>query len=179
VIILTGYTSCGKSTIEKELVKLGYTRIITYTSRTMRDYEINHIHYHFIKDKEFMNKINEGFFAETSSYDTINGLAHYGTAKEDISNDKVEVLNVEGLTQLQKDPSLNITSFFIDVNKRTLVKRLKKRGDKRKEYRRRLKRDRIDFKGIEDKVDFVIDGRFRTPHELALEIIEKDRLKSL
>jgi guanylate kinase len=179
MITLTGFSASGKSTIEKELCKLGYTRIISYTTRAMRENEVNRVDYHFITENEFINKANEGFFAETTSYPTVFGVKYYGTAKEDISNDKVAVVNVEGLWQLQQDKSLNITSFFIDVDEKILIKRLKKRNDPKKEYIRRLGADRIDFKGIENKVDFVIDGRFRTPHELALEIIEKDRLKNL
>lgn len=179
MICLLGYSASGKDTILHELMKMGYIPLISYTTRKPRHYEQNHVDYHFITNADFIDKLDSNFFAEKTSYNTIDGKAYYGSAFDDISDDKVCIVNPDGLSQLQCHDGLNIASFYIDVPKRILIKRLKKRGDKRKEYRRRLKRDRIDFKRIENKVDFVIDGMFNSPHVLALEIIEKARLKNL
>ena len=62
MICILGKTCSGKTTIVDELVKnYGFKKITTYTTRPMREGEINHKDYHFINNKEFMNKIREDF----------------------------------------------------------------------------------------------------------------------
>ena len=47
IFALIGRSGTGKSTIEKQLEKLGYTRIISNTTRPIRENEQNHKDYHF------------------------------------------------------------------------------------------------------------------------------------
>lgn len=173
MIVLVGFSASGKSTIEKELVKNGFNKITSYTTRPIRtkDNEINGVSYHFISDEEFDEKLNTGYFAENTSYNTVFGVWRYASAKEDIDDKKVCVLNPDGLRQLKKHDDLNIISFYIDVDEDIIINRLIKRGDKKEEYERRLEADRIDFSNIYDEVDYVINSNELTAEALADVII--------
>jgi guanylate kinase len=156
MIALLGYSASGKSTIERELVKqYKMNKIVSYTTRPPRLGEFDGEDYHFISEQEFLKRKSVGYFAETTSYNTVYGIWHYGTALKDITDDKVCVINPEGLRQL-KQHNLNITSFYIDIDEVTIIDRLKKRGDNEEEYMSRLERDRLDFANIHNEVDFVI-----------------------
>ena len=53
MIFILGKTGSGKTTIVNELVsKYGFNKIITYTTRPMRNGETNHKDYHFINNKD-------------------------------------------------------------------------------------------------------------------------------
>jgi len=174
MIILTGYSASGKDSILKELIQFGYKPIISYTTRPIRPTESDGVEYHFISEDEFKQKQEDGFFAETTSYDMVNGKVFYGSATEDIDNNPtgIAILNPDGLRQI-KEKGLDVISFYLDVHVYTLIDRLKKRGDNESEYTRRLKSDQRDFSTIYDEVDFIINANNKTPYELADEILDK------
>ena len=63
ILIICGKTASGKNAVVNELVKKhGYHQVVTYATRPMRKGEKQDITYHFISDKEFKQKIEEGFF---------------------------------------------------------------------------------------------------------------------
>ncbi|MBU5331705.1 AAA family ATPase [Anaerocolumna aminovalerica] len=174
MIVLTGYTASGKDTTLKELIKLGYKPIISYTTRPIRPKEIDGVDYHFISEIEFLQKNKEGFFAETSKHKMIKRHVYYGSAEKDIENNSngVVILDPNGLNQI-KEKKLNITSFYIDVDEKILIERLKQRGDNEADYELRLENDKKDFKNIHNEVDFIIDGNNKTPKQIALEILDR------
>ena len=57
MILLCGKTCSGKTVIRKELVKMGLKSIVTYTTRPIRDGEIEDVTYHYISKEEFLKKI--------------------------------------------------------------------------------------------------------------------------
>ena len=48
MIVLVGKTCSGKDSIKKELINLGMKNIVTYTTRPLRNGEVNGVDYHFI-----------------------------------------------------------------------------------------------------------------------------------
>lgn len=159
VIILCGKSAAGKDRICNELVKRGYPKIITYTSRPMRKNEIQDQTYHFISKEEFEQLINAGFFAEWRSYDSVDGKWYYGSSIDsyDTDKDSVIILNPEGFYQIKKYLNTDvIMSFYIYSNLETIKKRLNKRGGNKEEAARRITADLVDFKGFENEVDKVI-----------------------
>lgn len=155
MIVIMGESASGKSSIEKTLVNdYGYTKLVSYTTRQPRVGEVNGIDYHFISVEKFHELKNKGFFAETAVY---NGW-HYGTAKEDCTNDKIAVLTPHGFRQIKKFPEIKITSFYIDVPRRDrLIKILERQDNIEEAYRRNLS-DVGMFDGIADEVDYVISN---------------------
>lgn len=152
MIVLVGESASGKSSIERELVALGFNKIVTYTTRPMRKEDINGKTYHFISEEQFNDMVEKNLFAEHASY---NGW-QYGTAKEDCTDDKVVVLTPHGLRQLKKNIDLKIISFYIKVPRRDRLIKILERGDDIEEAYRRNLSDVGQFDGIEDEVDYVI-----------------------
>ena len=76
MIVLVGESASGKSSIERELIALGFNKIVTYTTRPMRKEDVDGETYHFITEEQFNDMIEKDLFAEHASY---NGW-QYGTA---------------------------------------------------------------------------------------------------
>ena len=168
MIVLVGESASGKSTIERELAKFGYNKLVTYTTRQPRKDERDGVAYHFVSDHKFNEMKREGKFAEFAIY---NGW-QYGTAKEDCTTEKIAVLTPHGLRQLRKNPELEIISFYIKVERRTRLIKLLERGDDIEEAYRRSLSDVGQFDGIEDEVVYTIEnnGYRNTAYEIANEI---------
>ena len=157
MILLIGKTAAGKDKTRNELVKMGYIPVVTYTTRPLRDGEVNGVTYNFISKEDFLKKEFEGFFAETTSYDVATGETwYYGSAIEDLTSDKVMIANPDGVKKLKKLKSINPVVFNILASEETIWNRLRQRGDDNVEARRRLNADDIDFADINDYVDFSI-----------------------
>lgn len=155
MLVLLGKTAVGKDTILKEITKLGLKPVVSYTTRPMREGEVDGVNYHFIDKSQFRRMKLQGFFAETTSYNVATGETwYYGTLLKDLNDDSVVILNPEGLRTLKENKDLNIVSFLITAKDETLRNRLEKRGDNPKEAERRLEADRNDFKDIHELVDF-------------------------
>ncbi len=163
MIVLSGRSCTGKDTVQRELVKRGFQKLVTYTSRPMRSGETQDIEYHFISAEEFKDKINEGFFAEHRVYHTeVNGQSEdwfYGSAADDIknaSNNTITILTPEGVSNLKRNCDDNIFVIYLFSNDKTVIKRQKMRCDDQKEAKRRFDADKIDFKGFELVADKIV-----------------------
>ena len=155
MLVLVGKTATGKNSIFKYIVRYGLNPIITYTTRPLRNGEVDGETYHFISKEKFLELKENGFFAESTSYNVATGDTwYYGSAAEDYrDNNSAIILNPEGLKQL-KNNNIEFTSFLITASDETIMRRLERRGDKKEEADRRLKADKEDFKDIYDFVDF-------------------------
>jgi guanylate kinase len=154
MICLIGDSCAGKTSIERELCKNGYNRVISYTTRSIRNSEKQNIDYHFISEKQFEEMFNNHQLAEWSLYNSW----HYCIAKEDCVDNALAVVNPNGYRQLRKNKNLNIVSFYIKVPERERVIRMMKRGDNVMESFRRIISDQGSFNGIENEVDFVVNN---------------------
>ena len=157
MILLIGKTSSGKSVIQKELIKLGYNAGVTFTTRPPRPGEVDGVDYNFITKEEFLAKESDGFFAEYTSYNVASGETwYYGSAIKDLTDDKVMIVNPEGLKKIKKIASLNPVAFYLMAEEETIWNRLRQRGDDAAEARRRLNADDMDFAGIVNDVEFCL-----------------------
>lgn len=165
IIALVGESASGKSTIEKDLVKLGHKKITSYTTRSIRKGEVDGVDYHYISDDEFKRLQSANFFAEVGEY---RGWL-YGSAKEDFVDNSVIVLTPHGLRQVKRDRAIEVCSFYINVPRRDRLIKILQRGDDLEEAYRRSLTDVGVFDGIKDEVDSVInnEGYNKTPRELA------------
>ncbi|ENZ28587.1 guanylate kinase [Enterocloster clostridioformis] len=158
--IIMGRTCSGKSTIVKELKKYGFHLILTTTTRPKREKEIQNVDYHFVSEEEFLEKIDQNYFAEYKVYKTELGIWYYGSAREDIESageKDIIILTPEGYRDVVKEyPSLEYRLVYIYANNQTIKNRLMKRGDKKEEAERRIKQDYQDFKGVENLADRIV-----------------------
>lgn len=168
-----GKSGSGKTQIINELVKQGYEKITTYTTRPIRKNERPEEDYHFISEEEFFEKIDDGFFAEWEKFDTVEGAWYYGSATEDyvedVHKDKVVALNPRALVKVQeKFP--NIHSIYIYANRESISERLRKRKDKGAEIARRMAQDDMDFKKAPNIVDKIV---YNSNHNNFIETVNR------
>jgi guanylate kinase len=179
MIVLVGESASGKSSIEKYLVdNYGYSKVVSYTTRSPRLNEVDGVDYHFVSVEKFTKLKEQGFFAETAVYNNW----HYGTAKEDCIDDKIAVLTPHGLRQIEKVDGITVISFYINVPRRDRLIKILQRGDDIEEAYRRSLSDVGQFDGIEDEVDYVInnEGYAKSIEEMSREVIkEVDFLKAI
>jgi guanylate kinase len=112
VILLVGESGSGKTATERALERKGFKRIISYTTRPMREGEEDGVSYYFTEPMTFLELVDAGFFAEWVKY---NGN-YYGTAKMDCVDDRVIVVEPEGLKQLQENIELKTISFYLKAS---------------------------------------------------------------
>ena len=165
---LMGESASGKTTIEEELYKLGNVdKIISYTSRPMREGEVNGYHYHFVDKEQFESMLRENFFTE---YKMFRGW-YYGTNLDEIdfvNQDYVIVCTPSGFrTYIDKFGRDYIRGIYIYTQERDRLIRQLKRGDDIDEIFRRLKTDRKDFKYIHELYDVIFDNTFKSAQATA------------
>lgn len=156
IFALIGASASGKSTVERSLEEQGYPRIISYTTRNMREKEKNGVSYHFIDAGTFLKLHHEGFFAETATY---NGW-HYGLSLDGVdyeNKDYIVVVTVHGYDELVKVVGQeNIIGIHIKVDERERIIRQLKRGDDVDEVFRRIHTDRNDFAEVEEVCEYIV-----------------------
>lgn len=159
MLIILGKTASGKDTILNELVKHGFRKMITYTTRPTRPGEMQDKTYHFISEDEFLEMVRKGLFLEYKPYETVNGTWYYGSLIKDYKkadDDTVVILNPDGYKDFLEKINLPHKSIYLYSNNNSIKERLIKRGDKKEEAERRLKQDNADFNGIENMVDKIL-----------------------
>ena len=171
IIILVGKTASGKTTVANELCKHhGYKRIITYTTRPMRENEVQDVDYHFISDEQFNKMVENNEFTEYKRYNTAHGVWSYGsiiTLEQEYSDDcYVIILTPQGLKDLSKKISRYI-AFYLDIGFKSQLERLKKRGDEEQQIIKRLKNDAKDFKNVVDIIDYSFCTDISSPQRVA------------
>lgn len=177
IVVLVGESASGKSTIEK-LIKdrdSSFEKIISYTTRPMRDGEKDGVDYHFITDSEFEKMKKNNAFIESAQYRGWN----YGSAKNDYSDGKnhIAVLTPHGCRSLKKwakdHPETKVISFYFDVDRRSRMIRILLRGDDIDEAYRRNISDVGQFDGFADEADYVIknDCYKKSIEEIYAEVI--------
>ena len=170
MLILVGPSASGKTEATKILIeKYNLKKLVTYTTRSMRVHEVNGKDYHFITKEEFINKINQNFFLEYVEY---NGN-YYGTSKEDLSSDKVVILEPAGVkTYVQKAKEL-IKICYLKTSIEYRLKRMIARLDDSKEIEKRIKNDDLIFnEELEQIADWVIDSNDISLDDLTLQIYQ-------
>lgn len=157
MVIIIGKTASGKDKTVSELItKHGFKKCITFTTRPMRLGEQQDVTYHFIDKSQFKRLVEQDFFAEWKTYDTVEGTWYYGTALKDLekADDKtVIILTPDGYRDIIKKLSTKPKAIYLYANNSTIKERLISRGDDPSEAQRRLEHDNTDFKGIENEVD--------------------------
>jgi guanylate kinase len=172
LVVVSGPSGVGKSTVVKRLLKLDnkITLSISATTRPPRPGESDGEHYYFIDQKEFDKKVKKSEFLEWAK---VHGY-YYGTPvaslKEDLEKDKSLVceVDVQGAASIKKivesgrvDAAV-VFIFLIPPSVDILAFRLKKRKTEDEEvvnYRLRAAiaelqvMEKYDYIVVNDKVD--------------------------
>ena len=170
MLILVGASASGKTEIAKELLKsFNISKVVTHTTRPKRINETNDIDYHFVNKDTFLSLLDKNKFVEHSLY---NGN-YYGCSKDEIGDNKVVILDPNGLKAFNKLNDKRIVSVLILTDEKTRYQRMISRGDSLENVKKRIENDRISFdmKNI-DKVDFVVKNEDKSIKEIAKEIYD-------
>jgi len=133
LIIISGTTCAGKGTIVKELISRNANLYLStsYTSRPIRNNEIDGKDYYFVTQEEFENKIANNEFLE---YALVHYGCYYGTPKKEI-NEKLDAgldvileIEVDGAKQIKKLFPETILIFIMAPSMEVVKERIKKRN---------------------------------------------------
>lgn len=83
IFYLMGKSSSGKDTIFARLIKndtLALETIVSYTTRPIREGELEGVEYHFVNDYEMEEMERKGLVIEKRTYNTVCGVWNYFTA---------------------------------------------------------------------------------------------------
>jgi len=155
MLIIIGPSASGKTEVAKILAsKYNITKIVTYTTRTIRINEVNGVDYNFVSKDEFLKLKEESFFVETTCYND----NYYGTAKKDIKDDKCVVLDPNGLDSFNALNDKRIISIYLNTKEEIRYQRMIDRQDGIDKVNSRIENDRIAFskenlKGITLEID--------------------------
>ena len=184
LLVLAGPAGSGKSTLCDRLVaeNMGFTRVVTSTTRSPRGGEANGVHYHFFTPAEFDAKVAAGAFLEWA---WVHGDRRYGTLAASVlgplllGRDLVMSVDVQGVESLRriaaKDPFLAraLTTVFIVVDHDRLLARMRARGkDDEAEIARRMATAEAELREA-GKFDFIIESKTRDEDFARLKAILK------
>ena len=164
IFYILGKSSTGKDTIYKnirQIFKEKLKPVVLYTTRPIRDGEIQGITYNFVTEEEYVNIKNQGRIIEERSYDTIHGLWRYFTVQENdfsINNDNYIMIGVLSSYESIRDyyGCEKVFPIYIEVDdgirlERALEREKKPENRKFTEMCRRFIADSEDFS--EDKIE--------------------------
>jgi guanylate kinase len=183
LIILTGKSGSGKDSVLNELVnEYDAERIVTATTRPMREGETDGIDYHFKTNEEFEKLIESGEVFEHRAYNTlVEGKPdtwYYGSLKQELDPDKdyVTVVDMQGANDyINAYGKENCFVVNITVDDKVREERAMERGSFDKtEWDRRVADDNVKFsdetmRGI---VNFSIDNTYSGIDEATYAIVE-------
>ena len=175
MIILCGASASGKTVTALELQKkYGLSKAITTTTREKRVGETDGVEYFFISKEEFKKRLAENRFVESSLYND----NYYGCGIDQVADDKVVVLDPNGLHSFKKLKNKNIVSFLLIADEKTRRDRMVSRGDKEEKIKERITNDVVDFSLDRiGKVDFIIKTTDKSIEEIADIIYENYKKK--
>lgn len=145
-IILCGHSASGKDFLSNTFVKRNFQRSISYTTRPIRENEIEGEDYHFISVEEFQDKESQNFWYEFVQF---NGW-YYGTSNAQIHEDDIFIMTPSGISKLKPEDRLNSMIIFLDIPEDIRRKRIEARSQPGDSIERRLKADAEDFKDFKD-----------------------------
>lgn len=155
VVVLMGMSAVGKDRIRKILEEeyYGYTNIVSYTSRPMRENEIEGKDYFFVSKKEFEDMIDNNEMIEYRNYET-NWYGNtdtwfYGVKKFELQEgvNYVIVIDLMGAESIiNYFGRENCILIYLAAKDKIREKRAKERGSfDEKEWNRRMLADYKDF----------------------------------
>ena len=133
LIVISGTTCAGKGTVIDKLIKRNENLAlsISYTSRPMREGEVDGKDYIFISQEEFEKKIENGDFLE---YAKSHRQDYYGTPKQELiklldsGKDVILEINIEGAKKVKELFPEVLLIFIMAPSMSEVKRRIKERG---------------------------------------------------
>lgn len=172
LIVITGTSGSGKDTLGRFLSEYGINKLVSYTTRPIRDGEIDGEDYHFVSEDEY-DKLNKA-----------NGVTYagnfYSFSLEDVealSNSdvrKYSVVNKDGLDYFKKaikSSRESVIHVHIKVSIDEAAWRMRERGDSEESIQSRVdyynSTEKELIEELENSADYVLEGSLKAYKELA------------
>lgn len=136
LFLISGHSGSGKSSLMKSIMD---NELISFTTRPMRQGEIEGKDYHFISQDEYQIMYANNDLAEYTYYSKNN----YGLTKEEIDsrlskNHAFAIVDLHGMQQLKKYYG-NCVTISLHTSKEDAMKNMLNRGDSAQDIEDRLK----------------------------------------
>ena len=191
IFCLMGKSSTGKDTIGKHLLKtMDLKNIVLYTTRPIREGELEGREYYFVNNDEFKELETSGKVIEKRVYNTIHGDWTYATVDSniDLENNNYLVLNTligyEKLVNYYGKDTVIPIYIWVDLNTRidrAFTREEQEKNPKYREICRRFIKDEEDFKEENlTRLEILEDNRFENNDldRCIYQIKEKIRMES-
>lgn len=171
IILLVGPSGSGKTTIGKELESKGIKQLVSYTTRPMREGEVDGRDYYFLENRDYgMESIPLVEYSHYSGND-------YGLSRKEVeeklrvSDDVYFICDRNGAKQIIEEYPDETVCFWINIGLDEMLFRLKGRGDSDSDIVKRmmnavtsgeLEKPVFTIEGVGFMFAEVIDGRKRT-----------------
>lgn len=173
IVTITGKSGSGKSTIEAKLEKLGFIRLVSYTTRMPREGEVEGKDYHFRSKERFNQLFDKGYIIEKAEY--AGNL--YGLEQPIGGIDFVAVVETDGIKSLKNLYGNQVKSIYLNIDTDLASHRRNNRNQMTKEVNSlRNECDDEKFKDIHEYADIIIDVNNKDANEVVCEIIERLKL---
>jgi guanylate kinase len=135
LFVVSGASGSGKTTIMRSLMS---NEIVSFTTRQMRQGEVDGRDYIFITKEDFEQRLNNEGLIEHTYY----GGNSYGITKEEFEKkialgDAFFIADFNGMKQI-KNYYPNCTTIFIYCEKDSIEKNMRSRGDSEDQIQKRL-----------------------------------------
>lgn len=158
LIILQGKIGAGKDYLAKKLEKYGFEKIVGYTTRAMRQGEMQGKEYHFITNEEFDSLENERPFLATRVFQEQEKTIKYGLHSSSIDKEKKQVVILDNLGTKQVLDFLgaeNCEVIRLNCKKKVILKRaISRLMENGKRLLEKKELDKINNRLKEDKKHF-------------------------
>lgn len=156
-VILVGKGGSGKDYLRKFFETMGCNYCKSYTTRPMREGEIDGEDYIFIKEEEIPSK--------KDLYESVYfNNWFYGTLKKDFEECNLFIMTPKGISSLKKKDRERCVVILIDADEESRRFRLSLRKDA-DDVERRIKADEEDFKNFDD-FDMTINNSQSTESDI-------------
>lgn len=133
LIIISGTTCAGKGSVIRKLLENHNDLLlsISYTSRPMREGDVEGVDYYFVSKEEFERKIASGDFLE---YAVVHYGDYYGTPKKEVlelldsGKDVILEIDVQGAKLIKEKYPETILIFIMAPSMSEVKRRIKMRG---------------------------------------------------
>ncbi len=165
MLVMIGASASGKTEIAKILInKYGFSKLVTYTTREMREGEVNGVDYHFISIDEFEKKKKRREFLETAQYHN----TYYGSPKKGADEKKVIIVEPKGANSIFRKNIPKTIFIYLETDQLIRRVRMLNRGDKLEDVETRFKEDKKHFRKSRFKhLDHIVNTSSHTLEELA------------
>ena len=161
MLFIVGKTSSGKDTVAQYLKRSYNLDIIcSYTTRPIRESELNHREHHFITESE-MNILreNERMLAYVKFQKT--NYQYCALYKDVVKDNTIYIIDPDGIINFEiTNPDIKFKTIYVHLNEDEIRRRAKNRGDKEELIEKRLNSERKMFDKflLEQKYDYLLDS---------------------